>query len=397
MPSHSKPTTMNKFYLLLLLPLLVFTACKTASKAYDKGDYNQAINLAVKKLQKDPGDGESIAIVKAAYKNASAIHQDKIRILSNGNDVDKYEKIYNEYQQLQRLYEIVRENPSLSRQVKAVDYSEHLTTYREKAADTWYEKGVTDMKEATKLGSRNAYYAFARAEKFRPQDREIQQLKVKAYEAAVVRVVVLPIDSYNSGYGNYGGYGYRNSSYQFRNFEQELVRNLKYSFNNDFVKFYTEYEARSENLQPDETLEIRMGRLEIGRPYDQSHTRNVSKEVVVREIVYKPDSVVKQYGRVSAQVTTTRRTSVSSGELYVTSRDSKGRVLWSDLFRGEHRWQSEFATYRGDERALSPNDRALMNRYDSEMPREEEIYDEILREMQQDMNYRMRSYYNRYF
>src|SRR5687767_6773916 len=125
--SYQKPTIMKKLYYLIVLPLF-FLACKSASKAFDKGDYKQAIDLAVKKLQKDPSDGESIAIVQASYKHVSAIHQDKIRILSTSNDADKYEDMYNEYRQLQRLYEVVRANPVLSRNVKATDYSEFVST-----------------------------------------------------------------------------------------------------------------------------------------------------------------------------------------------------------------------------------------------------------------------------
>ncbi len=137
--------------------------------------------------------------------------------------------------------------------------------------------------------------------------------------------------------------------------------------------------------------------LEIGHPYDQTQTRNVSKEVVVREIVYKPDSVVKQYGTVNAQIAVTRRNIISEGELYLSVRDAKGRVLWNDIFRGEHRWETEFATYRGDERALSQNDRTLLNRNrnDYNTPREDDILKEVFREIQNNMSYRLRDYYTR--
>jgi len=193
---------------------------------------------------------------------------------------------------------------------------------------------------------------------------------------------------------NYGGYQY-SSSYQIRNFEEDIIRNLRYQLNNDFVQLFSEWDAKSRNIEPDEILEMRLGRLEIGRPYDQTQTRNVSKEVVVREIVYKPDSVVKQYGTVNAQIAVTRRNIISEGELYLSVRDAKGRVLWNDIFRGEHRWETEFATYRGDERALSQNDRTLLNRNrnDYNTPREDDILKEVFREIQNDMSYRLKNYY----
>ncbi|MDQ3681501.1 MAG: hypothetical protein M3352_00335, partial [Bacteroidota bacterium] len=101
------------------------------------------------------------------------------------------------------------------------------------------------------------------------------------------------------------------------------------------------------------------------------------------------------YGTVHAQITTTRRTMVSEGELYVSSRDPKGRTLWNDIFRGEYRWQTEFATYRGDERALSQSDRNLLNRNDYNTPREDDILRAVFKEIENEMNYRLRNYYSR--
>jgi hypothetical protein len=194
----------------------------------------------------------------------------------------------------------------------------------------------------------------------------------------------------------YGGGYQTNNSYLFRNFETDLLRTLRYNTNNQFIEFYSEWDARARNVEPDEILELRLGRMDIGRPYDRQNTRTASKEVVVKETVYKPDSVVKQYAKVTAQVTTTQRTMVSEGELFVTSRDGRGRILWNDIFRGQHRWQVEFTTYRGDERALSDRDRSLLNQRDYNTPREEEVMESVLRHIQMEMNQRMRNYYSRY-
>ncbi len=190
---------------------------------------------------------------------------------------------------------------------------------------------------------------------------------------------------------------YCSNSYHLKNFEQNLVRNLQFSQNNEFIKFYSDWDARAEDIDADEILEMYLNRLEIGRPYDQHSTRNVSKEIVVKETVYKPDSVVKQYARVSAQLTVTRRTLVSEGDLYINARDMGGRILWSDMVRGEHRWQTEFATYRGDGRALSESDRALINRYDGNTPREDEVMEALLRQIENEMQYRLKSHFNRYY
>jgi hypothetical protein len=107
--------------------------------------------------------------------------------------------------------------------------------------------------------------------------------------------------------------------------------------------------------------------------------------------------VVREYARISAQVTTTRRTLLSTGELYAVARDAKGTQLWNDIFRGDHRWEVTFATFRGDERALTDSDRALLNRRDEGAPREDEITEALLRQIENDLQSRIRQHYNRYY
>lgn len=384
---------MTKIYTIILPFLLVTWGCKTATKAYDKGDYKNAITLGLKKLQKDPADGETKALLKNAYSYAVAQGEEKIRLLSNNSVANRYEHIYNEYKDLQTLHEQLKQFPSLSGYIKTTDYSTYLTTYQQKAADLHYQNGIILMSQRNKRSYQKAYQSFEAAQRIKRNDTAIENKMREAYEMAVVRVVVLPMQDAYGGYG--GGYQYSNS-YIMRNFSDELIRDLQFGGSNEFVKFYSEWDARGKNVDADEILEMRFGRIEIGRPFDQTQTRNVSKEVVVKETVYRTDSVVKQYQRVSAQLIITRRTMSSIGDLYVTSRDMQGRILWNDIFRGEHRWQTEFATYRGDERALSSSDRSLLAQSNTVEPREEEVLEQVLRQIQSDMNYRMRSHFNRY-
>jgi hypothetical protein len=317
-------------------------------------------------------------------------HEDKIRILSNSSSDRKWEEMLNEYNSLQRLYNLIRQYPTASGSVRPTDYSSYIETYKGKAADVHYEKALKWLDEETKNGYREAYHEFSRALSFKPDDFEIKKQMQQAYEAALVRVVLLPIDAFNNSYY------YSNGSFQMRNFQDQLVRNLNFNTNNNFVKFFSTWDARSSEFKPDEVLEMRLGRFNIGQPYDQQQSRKVSKEVVTKEIVYKKDSVVKEYTKVYATITTVKRTLVSSGDLFVTSRDERGRILWSDNFVGEHHWQTEFATYTGDERALSDKDKELINRSPNKPPRQEDIVDEILRQIENNLSNRLRNYYRRY-
>jgi hypothetical protein len=378
---------MNQIYLILIAVLLV-AGCKSASKSYNKGDYADAIELGVRKLQKDPNDGETIEIVRNAYKYAVNSYEDQIRILSNSKNDSRFPAILQQYIRLQDLYHTIQSNVTAAKYIQPHDYSEYVETYREKSAEVHLARAENYMEQGTKTGYRNAYYEYNNALRF-TSTYELKRKRDSVYDAAITKVVLIPMQQYN------GGYSYSNS-YQLRNFENEILRTLKQNQNNDFIRYYSEWEAKSSRIQPDQFMELNLGRIMIGRPHDSRSSREVTKEVVVKETVYKPDSVVKQYGTVKARIITTRRTLLSEADLVISLRDINGRIIWDDRFTGQHEWKTEFATYSGDERALSESDKNQVNKQESYSPSDEQILEELLRQIQEDLNYRLRNYYNRY-
>ena len=383
---------MIKLYYLLLISSLGLFACKSASKAYEKGDYSDAIDLSIRKLQKDPYDAEARTVLQKAYHGAVTRHEDQIRILSNSKNEPRYDRIYNEYFSLQRLYDKVKRVPSAAAAVSARDYSEYLETYRNKAAEVHEDKAEKWLRQndGNKTAFREAYHEYNKALRYRPEDADLRQRRDSAYYKALTKVLVVPVQFYGGGYGN------ASHAYLLRNFHENIIRTLAHNAGGDFVKFYSEWDLRNKNLEPDQILEFHLNRINIGQPYDERSTREVSKDVVVKEIVHKPDSITKQYGKVYARVTTVRRTLLSQAELFITVRDTRGRTIWNDRFTGEHRWRTEFSTYTGDERALTDSDRSQLNKNQHDQPREEEVMEELFREIQNDLSGRMRRYYARF-
>ena len=375
----------NKTCTVLLASFLIFMiGCKSASKLYNKGNYDEAVTVAVKKLQKKPNDGELQVILQNAYRYAVDEHERTIHEQSISSDELKWEMIFNEYTSLQRLYNDVRNVPELSDVLNPTDYSSYLATYKEKAGDVRYERALRWMEHDDKQSYRNAYRELKAALGFKPNDWTIREKMKEAYEAAVIYVMVMPLERY----------GFMNSSYQIRNFENDMIRNLQNYTNNEFVKFYSRWDRQ--NIEPDQVIEMRFNNLDIGQIHDERNSRQVSKEVVVRETVYRPDSIVREYAHVTATITTTRRTMQSEGTLSVNIRDNRGRWLWNDQYRGDHQWATEFASYTGDERALSAEDKQLINRLQQNPPDEDEVMREITGEINNNMFNRIRDYYNRY-
>jgi len=381
---------MTKLYSIAIAASLLFIlGCKSASKSYQKGNYTDAIERGVKKLQKDPNDYETKDLVQKSYTYTVNEYEDQIRILSNSQSDNRYDRIYQQYVALQNLYNTIHQYPEAARVIKAKDYSEFVETYRDKAADVHIQKANQWINEGTREAYREAYKEFATASSYRPDDFELRKQRDSAYEHAVVKVILSPIQ--DLGGSRYG------SSYQLQNFQRDIIRTLSYNMNNEFVRFYSEYEARSKDITPDQVMDLNLSRISIGQPYDNKTTREVTKQVVVKEIVLKEDSVKKEYATVKANIITTKRTLLSQGDLFITVRDAKGRTIWNDRFTGEHKWETQFINYTGDERALSESDKTSLNQTtNSNPPTEDQIMENLLKQIQSDLSYRLRNYYTRY-
>ncbi len=379
-----------KLYITIFSVFSLFAfSCKTASKLYEKGNYDEAVELAAKKLQKDPNDPKLLDIINNSYSYAVNDHESRIQSLSISTNELKYESMYNEYLSLQRIYDAIYKVPSVVEIVKPFDYSSYLITYSQKASDVRYERGIAFMQRYTKKSYQDAYREFQLALRFDAGNRDATIKLNEAYEYAVTNVVILPMQQQ-------GGYVYSSYSVSVNNFDDQVVRDLQYNSGNQFVKFYSAWDARSQNVRVDQEVDLRITTMDIGRQYDNRTTRNVSKDIVVKETVYKPDSVVKEYAKVNANIITTRRTMNSSIQLQVNVRNTDGRWVWNDNVNAVHNWSTEFATFTGDERALSDADKQIVNRRHEFAPTETEITRVLLESVNNDALYRIRNYFNRY-
>ena len=378
-----------KLYSFLFASLLIMViGCKTASKLYQKGDYNGAVMLAVKELQKKPGDPERIALVKSAYTFAINDHESKIRNYHSSSNELKWEWVYHEYLTQQQLYTAIQKSPLVFEIIHPVDYSNEVITYSEKAGDIRKERGLRWMEHADRESAKLAYREFQTALCFKPGDFEIENMRTQAFDAAVTRVVILPATKF--------GFMYSTFNYELRQFSEDVIHNMKQNNANEFVQFYSEWDTPNRDIVPDHIVEMSFDNLNIGRTQERKSTREVTKEVVIKEIVYKPDSIIKEYGNVKARITTTHQTLYAAGFLRIQTRDINSRHLWGDNIGSSYTWTSEFSTYSGDERALSEQDKLLVNRIPPAVPHDSEIVRILKNNIYNDLLDRLKIFYNRY-
>lgn len=376
-----------KSYTALILLAFIFGSCKNLGKIYQQGRYDEAVSLAAQKLSKKPNDPATLDILQNAYRYAVEDHERQIRNYNSSSSDLRWENIYHEYASLQNLYEAIRRSPSVYDIVQPTDYSSFMATYQEEAGNARVERGLELLDQHTKKGAQDAYREFQKALALKPGDLSIRQKMDEAFENAVTTVVVFPVTR--------SGYQYTAYSYDFNNLDYDLLRYLNNNRRTQFVRFYSPNESggrRAEN-----SVELRFSDANIGRYRDQRTVREVSKQVVSREIVIKPDSVKKEYITVKAKITTVTRTLQADGLLQASVNDNNNRHLWSDTYRADYRWVYSFSTYTGDERALSDEDKKLLNQREEFPPSNDEIIRVIMSDLQNKVQCGISDYYNRIY
>ncbi|MBK7123040.1 MAG: hypothetical protein IPH68_09645 [Chitinophagaceae bacterium] len=199
----------------------------------------------------------------------------------------------------------------------------------------------------------------------------------EAYQYAIVNVVVNPVQDnsyfFNTGWGNYG-YNYSNEYFQ-----QTLIRELGGKNSSRYpARFYTDWEARRDNVQPDWDVNLTLRNMYIPMPNTYNYSRNVSRQVETG----RDTSGKVIYQTVYATINITQRsfTARAEMEINITDLDTRKNIT-SQTFREDYRWQDEQATYTGDSRALGPNEWALINNSYNNEPRKEDILNELYRKL----------------
>ena len=376
------------FYIGLFLFSAFLYSCKSSEKLYNQGRYDEAVELASRKLQKKPGDPKLRELVKDAYRYAVNDHEARIRNFSESNTDLKWESIYHEYLLLQNLYEAIRKSPSVFELVQPIDYSSYITTYREEAATARYERGLNLLNQDSRKGYREAYHEFQKALSLKPDDLAIRRKMEEAFEKATVHILIHP--------ASWNAYQFASYHPDYDYFSRNLHRNLEQNKRSPFLKYHFAGLRSNPETRADFTVQTRISDFSI-RPYQDFHqVKEVSKRVLVKETVISKDSIIKEYATVKAKIATVTRTLRADAIMNAMVLDEEGRRIWTDAWRSDYHWTINFSTYTGDERALSEEDKKLLAQKEQWPPGSGEISRILFADLQRKAECGINDYFNRY-
>jgi hypothetical protein len=162
---------MKKILPFLITLVILLSGCGSSKKQMEKGNYDAAIDKAVRNLRKDPDDAKQIAILTQSYKIANERDNERIRFLKMEGRPDSWDEIYQVYKVLNDRQSLVRTVTPLTSNGRSidfpyVDYMPEMVGAKRKAADFYYAHGNELMKAKLKDSYRQAYYEFVRAKQY---------------------------------------------------------------------------------------------------------------------------------------------------------------------------------------------------------------------------------------
>jgi hypothetical protein len=369
-----------KRILLFILLLIGFNACRSNKDYLERADADKALQDAVKRINKNSNDENAVNAIPELYKNISKTHLSQIESLNKSGDVQRWDNIIGHYDDLQQAYNSIITSPPAFKLVTPVSYATQLAETKEGAAEAYYQLGLTELEKPGRDAAKRAYTYFKKSGKYVPDYKDSRQKADDAFENGMVNVLVNPVQDnsffFNSGWGNYG-YNYSNEYFQ-----QNLVRELNSRNDRYPANFYTEYEARRDNVKPDWIVDLILRNLDVPMPVNNTYSRNVNAQVQSgTDTSGKPI-----YQTVYATVQVTRRSFTANAHLELNIKDLATRKTISYRnFREDYRWEQEEANYTGDSRALSSQDWQLINNTQSYVPRKEEVLNELYRKIYPDV------------
>ncbi|TXD68061.1 hypothetical protein [Aequorivita lipolytica] len=372
---------MKAFYLLLFAALLSIScnSVKRTQKFVAQGDYNQAIELAVKKLQKDKGAKEydaHIRVLEEAFLKAKDKDTRHLSFLKKENNLANAKEIYYTYLDLQSRQNLIRPllplySLSMGRKANFVfsDYSDDLLNTKEDYVKSLYQEAIVYMQRNTKQDYRSAFNVLCELDEVKPNYKDVHQLKEDTRFRGTEFVFV----------------AINNQTGQFIPFrlEKDLLDFNTYGLND----FWTEYHSQRENgINYDLGIDLNFQTIQISleRIADRQYTKKQRVKDgydyrrdragnIVRDSLGNPIKVEK-FIDVSATVyITTQEKAVLVGGTVIYKDLNKRRNLNSFPLSSEFVFENAYASFRGDERALTGDDRRILNNRFIPFPNNEQM------------------------
>jgi hypothetical protein len=349
-----------KQILLTTVLLLVLTSCsgrKQIEKAISHGNYDQAINDALRKLENNKDKKRKqdyiVMLEDAYYKVLEEDLQDVAHLKKDGNP-EQYKTIYEIYLDLDARQNAIKRVMPLqingrNLDLKFNDYTSEIVDYRYKTSDYLIGQGITLLDSEDKYNARKAYDIFSYIERINPNFEETRSLLIEAHNKGTDYVMV----------------SIENQTRQIipQQLEADLLNFDTYGLNQFWTVYHTQpiqevnydfamqLQLKRINISPEQVnsrQELKQKNIVDGWEYQLDSNGEVMVDSLGNKI--KIDKIVNVRARYF-EINQFKSTQVIADVVYTDLRSNQ--TLDAFAIDSEFVFEHFYATVRGDKRALN--------------------------------------------
>jgi len=347
---------MKRIVPFIIIMTLILAGCGSSKKQLEKGNYDAAIDKAVKQLRKDSKDAKQADILVQSYRIASEQDNERVRFLKMENKPNNWDEIYLVYKALNDRQALVRTVTPLNINGRSidfpyVDYVPEMVNAKRKAADFYYGHGIELMKTNIKENYRQAFAEFMRAKNYVGDyegiDSKIQEAKYQGMSRVFVSIQNSSIIKFPP------------------EFEQDLLALDLPTLNSEWVEYHTQnlngntqydyfvnVNVKNVAVSPDNTVNkdsVIKKDVEDGFTYVLDKKGNVSRDSLGNDIK------IKKYKTLQCALVESIQTKACriDGDVEVVQMNPN-KVLKKDPIGAQSTFEHVSSRALGDLQALSP-------------------------------------------
>ena len=374
---------MKNFTIITVL-FLALSSCvgrKQIEKQLNTGNYDQAINNALKKLETNKNakrKQDYVLMLRDAYYKVVEDNHYRINQLKQDGNPEYYETIYNLYTRLDSRQNSIKSVLPLQINGKTIkfkfnNYTSDIIDYKSKVSDYKYSQAIQLLSTSDKYNAREAYGLLEDIERINPNFKDVRSLMDQAHFKGTDFVIV----------------SIKNETNQIvpTRLEEELLDFDTYGLNDNFWTLYhanasaeinydyaMQLQLKRINISPEHVYEkeyVREAEIVDGWEYVLDENGNVAKDSSGNDI--KQDKIVRVLARLS-EVQQVKSTQVIGQVVFTDLKQNQ--VLESFPIDSEFIFENFYGRFRGDRRALSDDDKRLLGNRAVPFPTNEQmVYD----------------------
>ena len=357
--------------------ITIVASCTSGKKAYDRGNYYQAVLEAVDRLRSSPENKKAINVLKLSYEMAVSSLDREVQDARSSGATDQWRTAVRNYNLINNLHDEIRRSPAALRVIPEPQQRlRELADAKNLAAEEVYQAGLASMLKGTREDSKRAFNQFTEALNLVPEYKEANELANQAREDATIHVLVEPVLVNRAGWNMESAvFGYKG---------------------NPFVRFYSLQQADEQGLKRrDHFISMAVNNFTQSFPSITRTVREFTDSVKTgeRKVGNKVEPVMT---KVKAKVTIFDKSVQASGsmKLVITEAASSGQIGNFDIMSTQV-WTDRWIITTGDARALPPDLKRMTGKTEL-FPAESMLRNMVRQDLERKLSARIAAFYGSY-